>query len=69
MKEVPASVPATTPVVPTVAASVLLLLHVPPAGVAVSVVTFVAQTTAVPAMAVGSALTVTCFDATQPESE
>lgn len=46
---VPAATPLTTPEVPTVATAVLLLLHVPPLRLALSVV--VAQSVLVPVIA------------------
>ena len=63
---VPALTPETTPVPdPTVAIPTLPLVHVPPAGVELSVVVAPAQITAVPVMAVGAVLTVTVWDAVQ----
>ena len=64
---VPAATPETTPVdEPTVATPVAELAHVPPAGVLDSVVVAPTQTDAVPAIAEGSALTVTEAEVRQP---
>ena len=57
---VPAATPVTTPdEEPTVAAAVLLLLHVPPAGVQVSVFVPPGQTAGAPYIAPGLEFTVT----------
>jgi hypothetical protein len=57
---VPADTPTTLPLVdPTVATEVLLLVHVPPEVRSVSVLEDPTQTLVVPAMAAGSAFTVT----------
>jgi hypothetical protein len=48
MVAVPAATPVTTPVEPTVATEVLLLLHVPPVTVSLKVVVDEVQTVAVP---------------------
>ena len=60
MLAVPAVMPLTTPLVPTVATEVLLLLHVPPAVALLSVVVLPAVSVAVPVMvpADGNGLTV-----------
>ena len=57
--EVPNDTPVTIPVVPVVKACVLLLLHVPPPGVELSVVVKPTQIESMPCMAVGFGLTVT----------
>jgi hypothetical protein len=62
----PAVIPVTTPVVPTTATEVVLLLHVPAAGVALKVVVDPSQTTAEPPTAEGNELTVTKARAVQP---
>src|ERR1019366_9069008 len=63
---VPGAMPETTPVLPTVATAVLLLLHVPPGVASVSVVVLPAQTVAVPVTDDGNAFTVTVAEAVQP---
>ena len=64
--EVPFATPDTIPVdVPTVAADVLLLLHVPPPA-SVNAVVEPAQTLAVPVIAEGRVLTVTTVVFWQP---
>ncbi len=64
---VPAATPETMPVEePTVATLVAELAHVPPVGVLDSVVVAPTQTVAVPAIAEGSALTVTKAEVWQP---
>jgi hypothetical protein len=69
MVVVPVVIPITKPVVlPTVALTALLLLHVPPAGVAASVVALVAQILVVPVIAAGRLFTVTILVAVQPVS-
>ena len=47
---VPAETPATTPVLPTVATAVLLLLQVPPEMLSISVMVLPAQTVDAPEM-------------------
>jgi hypothetical protein len=61
MVAVPATTPVTTPVPPTEATPVALLLHVPPAVAFDNAVVLPAHTVAVPVIvpALGSALTVT----------
>jgi hypothetical protein len=61
MTTVPALVPVTTPVLPTLAIAVLLLVHVPPAEVLFSVIVEPAHTVVSPEIipANGSGLTVT----------
>lgn len=67
MLAVPMPAPVTMPVeLPTVAVLVLLLLHVPPAGVLPSVVVTPTQVLAVPVMVVGRAFTVTVADRAHP---
>ncbi len=60
MVAVPAATPVTTPVLPTVAMPVALLLHVPPVVALLSVVVLPTVTVAVPVMvpADGNGLTV-----------
>ncbi len=55
---VPAVKPATIPLVPIVATDVLLLLHVPPVDVVLSVVALPSQTDNVPVIEAGNGLTV-----------
>lgn len=62
----PAVLPVATPVVDTIVALALLLLHVPPASVLLNRVVALSQTTAVPVIAAGLALTVTIFTVKQP---
>ena len=63
----PLATPYTTPVeTPTVPTRPLLLLHVPPAGVPVSVVVLPAQIVVVPVMGAGSAFTVATAVLKQP---
>ena len=62
---VPALTPVTIPVLPTVAAA-LLLLHVPPPGLHVRVVVAPSQTVAVPLMLAGDERTVTTAVCEQP---
>ena len=64
---IPAALPLTTPVVPTVAIAVLLLLHVPPAVVLASVVDRPGVTVAVPVMP-ASVLMVTIAVAVLPDT-
>lgn len=65
--DVPAATPVTIPVeVVIVALAVLPELHVPPEGVLESVVAAPTHTVAVPAIAVGSAFTVTMRVSTHP---
>jgi hypothetical protein len=67
MMALPDATPLTTPVdEPTVAMAVLLLDHVPPLAVLVSVVEPPTQATAVPPIATGAALTVTTV-VTEPQ--
>jgi hypothetical protein len=63
---VPADMPVTIPVMPTVPTAVLLLLQEPPGDALLSAVVLPAQTEATPVigLAVGSVLTVTTFVAT-----
>lgn len=64
---VPLASAITVPVVdPTDATLVLLLVHVPPANVFVSVVLVPAHNVVLPEMAAGRAFTVMAFTATQP---
>ena len=58
--------PDTTPVAEIEPSAILLLLHVPPAGVLFSEVVSPKQTLVVPVIAVGNALTVTIVDTLQP---
>ena len=59
--------PPTTPFeAPTVPVAVMLLLHVPPAGVPLRVVVLLTHTASVPLIAVGSGFTVTTAVARQP---
>ena len=63
---VPASRPVTTPeLLPTVAVVALLLLHVPPVGVLLSVLLLPTHTVGVPPITAGRALTVTLADTPQ----
>ena len=67
MLAVPAAIPVKTPDdEPMVATSVLLLVHVPPAGVLLTVVVRPTHTLKVPVIVVGSALTVIEDVAAQP---
>jgi len=59
MVDVPAAIPVTTPVLPTVATETALLLHVPPLVALASVVVLLMQVNAVPVIAAGLGLTVT----------
>ena len=61
MVVVPEVIPFTTPEVPTVATTVLVLLHTPPVAVSVNAVDEPAHTVAVPVIvpAPGAGLTVT----------
>jgi hypothetical protein len=59
MKADPDVTPVTTPDAETVAVAVLLLLQVPPVVASARVVTPPGQTTGIPVMAAGFALTVT----------
>lgn len=64
---VPEATPSSKPAEdPMVATPVLMLVHVPPVGVLDSEVVAPTQTVGVPAMAVGSALTVTVPTLLQP---
>jgi hypothetical protein len=64
---VPAFTPVTTPVpAPTVALDVLLLVHVPPPGLLLSVVVLPTHTAAVPLIDDGAVVTETIFVAAQP---
>lgn len=56
---VPANTPHTEPVPPPTVTLLLLAVHAPPAGVAVSVVQLPTHTLVAPAITPGSALTVT----------
>ncbi len=69
MVALPANTPFTTPLVPTVATDVLLLLHVPPAVVLPRVVALPAQTNKEPVIAAGKALTVKTELVEQPEGD
>ena len=67
MPVAPADTPVTTPVVPpTVATSVLPLLHTPPLVTSLSVVVEPAQTTVTPVTAAGIGLTVIGVTTKQP---
>ena len=66
MIDVPAIAPVTTPVAGFIVALLLLLLHVPPAGVEFKVVVDPTHTTNVPVIAVGFILTVTGAVIKQP---
>ena len=59
MVVVPAVDAETTPPVPMNATDVLLLVHVPPAGVSVSVFVLPGQRGTLPVMGLGKAVTVT----------
>jgi len=61
----PAAIPVTTPVLPTVATDVALLLQTPPGARSLSVVVAVAHTVKMPVMepAIGNGLTVNVCDA------
>ena len=63
---VPAVIPVATPVVALIDMLPLGVLHVPPAGVALSVVLLPIQTVSVPLIVPGAALTVTTADVLQP---
>ena len=63
---IPAVIPVTTPVLLTLPAAGLLLLHVPPVGVELSVVVIPVQTVKVPVMADGVELTVIFLVIIQP---
>lgn len=58
---VPAATAVTIPLVPIVAIATLLLLHVPPVEVVLSVVVFPSQTDSVPVIVAGSGLVVNDF--------
>lgn len=66
MVGVPAESPVTTPVALIEPWVVLLLDHVPPAGVLLSVVVRPTHTVAGPVIAVGNALTVATTEEAQP---
>jgi hypothetical protein len=66
MVAVPVVTPVTIPAELMVAIIGLLLLHIPPPVVVVSVVVWVWHTAAAPAMAEGPLFTVTLFVAVQP---
>ena len=67
MLAVPVLTPVTMPVdAPTVALAALLLVHVPPPGVDVSVVDVPIQAVSVPPIAPGAAATVTTRVDAQP---
>jgi hypothetical protein len=66
MADVPAEIPVTIPVVDTVATAGVLLLHVPPTTLCVSVVVVFWQREALPPIGSGARLTVTVFVAKQP---
>lgn len=59
MRAVPAATPDTTPEVPTVATMLLLLVHVPPEGVAINELVVPTHRVVVPVMALGAEFTVT----------
>ena len=61
--EIPLTIPVDAPIVAT---AVLLLLHVPPATVLLSVILDPTHTADVPVIAAGIAYTVTVAYATQP---
>ena len=63
---VPADTPVTTPVLPTAARLVLLLLQVPPVEASVKAVVKPTHTLAVPVIAAGKGLTVTGVVIIQP---
>ena len=63
---VPDVIPVATPVVGLILMLPLGVLHVPPAGVALSVVLLPIQTVSVPLIVPGAALTVTTADVLQP---
>lgn len=67
MVVVPAVTPVTTPLAAIVATAVVLLLHVPPAGVPVSAVDDPSHTVSVPSIGFGSGVTVTIVVLLQPE--
>ena len=66
MDKLPTETPETIPEAPTVASSVLLLVHVPPVVVLPSAVFSPMQTVAVPVIAAGKGLTVTAIVLKQP---
>ncbi len=68
MVAVPAAMPLTIPVLPTVATPVALLDHVPPPVAEDNEVVLPTHTDSVPEMVAGSALTVTTAVRLQPET-